>query len=493
MPLAEAQALRRTGEYAVIARRSIILALAAAATACAPAPHPAALPRAAASLDAPVAFAAAPVDWPAADWWRRYGDPQLDALIAEGAAGAPDLAAAAARVARADATAREAGAAFGPTLGIDGSATLVKQSYNNGIPPAFVPRGWNDAGRVAASGSVGLDLWGRNRALLAAATSEAAAARIDVAAARLWLSTAIADAYADLARVYAERDVAVRAVAIRAEGETLTRDRYANGLDNLGAQRLAEARGGAARADLAAADEAIALTRNRLAALLGAGPDRGLAIARPPLPALPAAGLPPHLALDLVGRRPDIAAARARTEAAGRRIAAARAAFYPNIDLTALIGVQSLGLANLTAGGSTIGSVGPAISLPIFARGQLRAGLARAEADRAAAVADYDATLIGAVREVADAAASIRALAARRTQAEAALAAADAAWRIARQRFEGGLSPYLDVLTAEDALLERRRAATELAARAFALDIALVRALGGGFAPAPAPAAAGTP
>ncbi|MEH3108303.1 MAG: hypothetical protein PGN09_13825 [Sphingomonas fennica] len=161
--------------------------------------------------------------------------------------------------------------------------------------------------------------------------------------ARLALATAIAEAYADLARLHADRDVAARAVAVRAEGETLTRDRYANGLDNLGAQRLAESRGGAARADLAAADEAIALTRNRLAALLGAGPDRGLAIARPPLPALPAAGLPPHLALDLVGRRPDIAAARALTVAADGRIRAARAAFYPNIDLTALIGVQSLG------------------------------------------------------------------------------------------------------------------------------------------------------
>ncbi|MEN3749944.1 efflux transporter outer membrane subunit [Sphingomonas sp. HF-S3] len=419
-------------------------------------------------------------NWPSSDWWTGYADPQLDALIAEGLAGSPDLAGAAARLRAAEAYAQQAGAARLPTLDVEASGGLNKQSYNNGIPPAFVPKGWNDNGRVAANLNFDLDLWGKNRASLAAATSDAEAARIEIEQSRLVLSTNIASAYADLARLAAQREIQMKALDVRLQTQRLVANRVASGLDTQAELKQADAAVPTARSDIAATDETIGLTRNRIAALLGKGPDRGLSIALP-AKLVSIGALPAGVTTDLIGRRPDIAAARARAEAAGKRIDVAHADFFPSINLSAMIGLQSLGLSNLIDSGSTIGSVGPAISLPIF-RGGLPAGRyreARARYDEA--VANYDATVVGAYRDVADAVTSRAALATRLGQGREALAASEQAYHVAQLRFQGGLSTFLEVLTAEDRVLQARTMVADLESRAFTLDVALVRALGGGF------------
>lgn len=429
-------------------------------------------------------LAAGQGEWPTDAWWTAYGDPQLNRLMVEALGGSPTLAAAEARVRKAQAQAGAARAAELPAVTANASAERMKQSYNAGIPPAFVPHGYNNYGRATLDFSWELDFWGKNRAAVAAASSEARAAQADAAEARLMLSTNVAAAYAELARLFAQRDVAERSLALQNETSTLVRNRVANGLDTLGEQRQAESEPLQALADLAQADEQIALARNRLAALLGAGPDRGLAIERPTAAALRPLGLPRDVSANLVGRRPDVAAARWRAEAAARRIHEARAAFYPNVNLAAFIGAQSLHLSELTAQGSDVGSVGPAVSLPIFEGGRLRAGLRGAEADRDAAVASYDAAVTEAFHQVADAVASGKSLAVELQQSRAALAASEDAYRIARLRYQGGLSAYPSVLLAEQSVLRRRRTVADLDARALALDVALVRALGGGFRPA---------
>ena len=439
----------------------------------------------AASLASDRAFAGRRGDWPAAEWWRGFGDPALGQLIEEALRGSPDVAAAAARLRAAEAIAQQAGAALAPTLSLEASAGGTKQSKNLGIPPQFVPKGIQDTGRVAGNFSFDIDLWGKNRAALAAATSEADAARVDADQARLALSTAIADAYAELALYFAERDVAIDALKVRGTTATLTNQRVLQGLDTRGELRQAETRVPSARADVAALDESIALVRNRLAALLGAGPDRGLSIARPANLVAPANGVPDRLALDLIGRRPDIVSARLRAEAAASRIKVARADFYPNINLGAVVGLQSLGLDNLFKGGSSFGTAGPALSLPIFDGGRLAGAYRGARADYDLSVATYDSTLVTALREVADAIASLRALDTRLAEQRASLVAAEEASKIARLRYVGGLSNQLSVLTTDDLMLAQRRAVTDLEARRLVLNIALVRALGGGFEAAP--------
>lgn len=426
--------------------------------------------------------------WPDTGWWRAYGDPQLDVLITEALADSPDMATAAARVRKAEAYARQASAKLLPTLDASGSLGTAKQSYNTGIPADFVPQGWNGTGKVEGDLGIDLDLWGRNRASYAAARSDAEASRLDLAQAALTLSTNVADAYADLARYCAQRDVQTAALGLRQQTASLTADRVAGGLDTQAELKQAQSAVPAARADLASTDEQIALTRNRLAALLGKGPDRGLSISDPQA-TIAAHGLPADATTDLIGRRPDIIAARARVEAEASRIKVARADFYPSISLSAVFGFQSLGLGNLFKSGSSFGNAGPAISLPLFRGGELQARYRGARASYDEAVASYDQTVTDAYRSVADAVTSRRALDTRLKESSASLEDAEAAHAIARQRYEGGLSRFLDVLIAEDRVLQSRRAVVDLRARAFSLDIALVRALGGGFS---APAAAAT-
>jgi len=295
------------------------------------------------------------------------------------------------------------------------------------------------------------------------------------------LTTSIASAYAELARLFAAEDTARAALDVRSKTATLFRERYDHGLETLGSVRQAQARHSAAQAQMLAVQEQLQLQRNRIAALMGQGPDRGLNLTRPQIDLAKPMGLPKSVEANLLGRRPDIVAARLRAEAAAKRIDVAQAEFYPNVNLNAFFGAQSLGVGNLLKAGSNIGSIGPAVSLPIFNGGRLKAQLKGARADYDESVANYEQTVTQALQAVADAAVSQRELSGQLGHTNDAVNAAREAWQIASRRYEGGLSNYIDVLTAEDTLLANQRSLTDLQSRAFMLDVAMIRALGGGF------------
>lgn len=438
-------------------------------------------PKSAEAFQSTASLTAPSAHWPAEQWWTAYGDAQLNALIAEALADAPDLAAAAARLQRADAVMQITGSATKPQVSANASITGDKLSYNHLIPRSPATEGLNDYGRATLDVRWELDFWGKNRAALAAATSEVEASRAELAQARLWLAAGVAANYAELSRLHANRDTAARALEIRQKTASLFTQRFDNGLETRGGLRNADARRAVAEGELLALDEQIALQRNRLAALLGAGPDRGLSIAAPTLKLDRAFGLPAEISADLLGRRPDVVAARLRAQALGSRIEQKKAEFYPNVNLSALIGVQSLGLDMLTKGGSGIASFGPAISLPIFSGGRLQGELRGAHASYAEAVAQYNATVARALQDVADNAISQKALGQRLGKAQEAVDAATEAHRVASNRYEGGLATYLEVLTAEDSLLGALSAQTNLRSASFTLDIGLQRALGGGY------------
>lgn len=419
--------------------------------------------------------------WPAEAWWTLYGDAQLASLIDEGLKGAPDMRIAAARLELARTAVGPAMGALLPTLGASAKVDSERQSYKYLIDQSVVPKGWNDAGMTTLSLDWEIDFWGKNRALLAAAKGNAAAAEAEVAAARLALSTGIADVYGKLAALNADRDSVVSAIAVRKQTLALMSDRFAKSLENEGALERSRAAEAAAEAQLAEVDENIALTKNQLAAMIGAGPDRGLAISRPKVNGGRFVGVPADIRADLLGRRPDIVAARFTAEAASKQIDAAKAAFYPNINLSAMIGRQALAVNTLTDPAATLGSIGPALTLPILDGGRLVAGQKSAESQYDIAVASYDATLAEALRQVADAVVSKRQLARQLADTQRSAAAAEKAWQVMNDRYNGGLATYLEVLAAEDSLISIRRSVAQLRSRAFTLDIALVRALGGGF------------
>ena len=453
-------------------------------SACAPDLGPLPSPVPAQAYATAKSFTAPEAAWPGADWWKAYGDSQLDSLMDEALTGSPDLQIAEARLREADAAAQQSRADLFPTLTANGSAAEERESLNQGFPPQFerlLPHGWHSQGQVTGNLNYEIDLFGKNRAAFAAATSDAEAAEVDVAAARLTLSAAVASAYADLVQLTADHAAESDALTVRTQSAGLVAQRLKQQLENTGELSQAQSRVESAKADLDRVDGEIAIARNQLAALLGKGPDRGLDIALPASPHIAAFGVPASLSLDLVGRRPDIVAARLRAESAASRIKVAHAAYYPNISLTGDLGFQSIGIADLISPASRIGQLGPAISLPIFDGGKIEGGYRDARATYDEAVATYDKTLTTALREVADALANQRELTKELAHSRAALAASEDAYRVASLRYKAGLSRYLDVLTAEDTLVQQRRAVADLQAKSFTQDVALVQALGGGF------------
>jgi NodT family efflux transporter outer membrane factor (OMF) lipoprotein len=430
-------------------------------------------------------LAAPTAEWPADDWWTAYGDPQLSSLIDQALKGSPDLREAEARVKAAEAQAEQARSPLIPQPSANASAAPTRASKEIGFPPqfrGFLPGGFHTNTRITADLSWQLDFFGRNRAALAAATSQAEAARADAAAARLQIASAVAASYAQFLQLSADRDAAAEALKVRQQTLDLVGQRLRNGLETRGEFSQQNATVPVAKSDVDRLDLQILQTRHQLAALIGKGPDAGLDLQRPANPTLRPLGLPSNLAVDLVGRRPDIVAARLRAEAAAKQERVARLDFYPNISLTGYYGAQSLDIGNIFKRDANIGSLGPAIHLPNFIGGpQLRGALRQRRAEYEEAVAEYDKALANALREVADAIAAQRSLADQVTDAQSSLQSSEEAYQVAKARYLGGLSPYLNVLTAETSVLQARRTLADLNAQALSFDVALVRALGGGF------------
>jgi NodT family efflux transporter outer membrane factor (OMF) lipoprotein len=417
--------------------------------------------------------------WPKLDWWKRFGDPQLDALVAEGLAASPSVRLARARVDQALAAAQVAGAPLGPQVGAGADMTRQRFSENYIFPPPIGGSSYLTT-QLTASAAYELDLWGKNRAAYEAALGRSRAAEAESFTAGLVLSSALATAYVQLARAFEQLDLAQRELHDREAVQQLTRDRVRAGLDSRLELKQVETSIPAARARVARVEEEIALTRNQLAALLGKGPDRGLAIARPALH-LASVALPARVPADLLGRRPDVVASRLRAEAAARDIASQKAQFYPDVNLSALVGFQSVTLSKLLEPGSSIPSFGIAARLPILDGGRLRGALAARNADYDVAVEQYNQTLADALREVVDQLTSLHSVNVQRGEVDTALAAAEEAYALAVARYQAGIGSLLQVLTAETAVLEQRTLRAELQSRELALSINLIRALGGGY------------
>lgn len=428
--------------------------------------------------------------WPREDWWHTFGDAQLDGLIQHALEHSPTLALAQSRLVRAQAAAgfTRTGSLPQATLDVDGSYGHQSENYVMPKPPLGKGGEYISQGRAAIDFSFDLDLWGRNAALIKAANAQGDAAAFDRDAARLALTTSIARSYAQLAAQYALQDVLLATQKQRQTIRDLTEQRVKNGLDTRVEQKQTETSEAALRAELAQLATAMDVTRLQLAALAGDMPTAAKDIARPTLSAT-TLSVPQNLALDLLARRPELAAQRARIIAATGDADAAKAQFYPNINLTAFLGFQAIGLTQLFKGGSMVNGIGPAIHLPLFDSGRLRANYASKIADVDGAIAQYNQSVVTAAQDVAEQLTRIAALSNEEAATHAALAAAEEAYRLAMLRYQGGLSPYLTALTVETQLLAQRRAAADLKARRQDLQITLIRALGGGFHDAIAPLA----
>ena len=369
-----------------------------------------------------------------------------------------------------------------PTLNGQGSAEVAKQSYNAGTPAAALPKGWKDYGTLALSANWNLDVWGKNRALLAAATSATDAAVAELRQSEMILAAEVVSSYFDLARLVERQKVLEEAVDARDGSASLTRQRMEQGLENEGPLRQANSETARARMLVAANSEQIDVRRHALAALLGAGPDRTKDLVPAPIETIAETPVPANAGIALTGRRPDVVAARKLVEAMDNGVDYAQKSFLPDISLGGLLGLTSLGLGNLFDSGSDYGNAGAAISLPIFQGGALSGRYRIARAGYDSQVASYNKTVITALQEVADAVASRKSAEQQELYAGEARDEAKRAYDLALQRYNAGLSTYIVVLDAQTRELDARLSALDAHFATLTSEVALKRALGGGYA-----------
>ncbi|MFJ3047889.1 efflux transporter outer membrane subunit [Herbaspirillum chlorophenolicum] len=418
--------------------------------------------------------------WPGSDWVKQFGDPQLNALIEEALASSPNLQQAQARIAAAGAMAEAKGAPLLPTVTAD--ASLIRNQFSNTtIYPEPYGGNWFNEKKAMINIGYELDLWNKNHAALAQAISSEKAAEASGQEARLALTASIVSAYSQLAAQYALQDVLQRTVDQRDALQKITIERVRTGLDTQIERNQSRSSSADARAQLEQSQGQITLTRQQLGALTGHGPDRGLQLAAPQMTRLATPGLPADLPLNLLGRRPDIVAARWQVEAATQGIDVAKSRFYPDINLSAAIGFDTLLNTNPFTAASKSIAFGPAISLPIFEGGALRAGLKGEYANYDLAVATYNKTVNDAYADVARQIASIHSTERQLPIRREALEAAERAYDLAKERYRIGLVSQLTLLSAETGVLAQRQAMVSLEAARRDQQVALYKALGGGF------------
>ncbi len=415
-------------------------------------------------------------DQPRGTWWRMFADPDLDRIEAQVSDANQDLKLAAARFDEARALARVARADLLPTLGASAAETSGNLSHavTNPLPHQRV-----DDDLLGLGASYELDVWGRIRDTAHAARDRAQASAGDLAFAALSLHAEAAADYLALRSDDAAAAVLDETVSAYANALGLTQARFKAGYaaepDVAAAQtalELAKTKAADIRLNRARLEHALAILTGQPPALFALAP-RAIDIEVPPVAeVLPGA---------LLQRRPDIAAAERRVEAANFEIGAARAAFYPTFSLNALVGTEARTPSALFTGPASIWAAGGSGVVNLFDGGRRRGADEGAHAALDAAAAHYRQTVLSAYGEVEDNLAALRLLADESATQAAAVEAATRARRQAERRYASGYASYYDVVTAQNIELSARLGQVQIRFRRLDADVGLVRALGGGW------------
>ena len=463
-------------------RNAATLALAAALAACSFAPQyerpPAELPQT--WRDAPAAGKPAPGE----GWWTLFGDPALDALVAEGLAQNQDLAIAVARVDEARALAGIVQSQLYPSVVGGASVTRERASQRTDFFFPGVPV-YSTNYRTTLDVAYELDLWGRLRNATAAARADALGTEAARETVRIALEAEVVRSYFALRALDEQVAATQRALDLRSNALDIERSRAAAGLISELDVRQLEGEVAAARALLPALERARTAEESAVAVLAGRSPraiiDGTIARASGPDTREPEVVVPAGLPSELLLRRPDLFEAEQRLIAANARIGVARAQFFPQIALTGYLGSEAGSLSNLFSGPAGIWGVGAGLLQPIFQGGRLFAEADAADARQRQVVAQYQKTIQNAFREVRDAL-SAQARAREVYAAEGARVEAQReALKLAAARYRAGLVNLLVPIDAERRLLdaELNRIDALRVQRAAVAD--LVRALGGGW------------
>lgn len=422
------------------------------------------------------------------EWWKVFGDPQLNQLVDDALVSNPNLEDAVNRVRIAQAQAIAAGAALKPGFSLEANETRQRLSEHYIYPPkglGFGVAGGDIAwmGQTTANLSWDLDFWGKASAQLQQARKKIDASFYDGAATRLALSGAMAQAYVELYRAYLNGDIASQQQIQRETLLKITQKRVQAGLDSAGDLKAVEASLPAANIAKLQTDLQQKMAVHALAALAGKGADAYEKINRPQINPEADLPLPNSISLNALAKRPDVLAAKARVEAAVNGKTAAKAAFYPNINLNAFVGLQAIGLEQLTDSGSLIYGAGPAIHLPLFDSQRLKAAYFASSTEYDLAVGEYNETLLKAVREIADELAKVQSLLQQREQIDQQVTLQKQQYALVLHKFKVGLMPQVAVLNAQSQLLSAERDAVNIHAQLLISRVTLLLMCGGSFDP----------
>ncbi len=418
--------------------------------------------------------------WPDRDWWKRYHDPQLDALIARALQSSPTLAQTQARVVIAEQQIVGKRAAGAPYLASSATVSRQRISDNGFIPSQFIGFSWYTQADLGAQFQYDFDFWGKQRALVDASVDQARAASADRSAAWLVLTSSVAETYFGWLADEGRLAMAKLLIAGLQDQRRVVQARERQGLESSDPSSNAAIDLQTARQQEIIIEGSAQLRKANLAALLGVAPAELPALAPRPFPQV-AVALPADVGMALIGRRPDIAATRWRVEAASEQVTKARADFYPDISIKALIGLSSIDLGRLFDYGSRVANVAPAISLPLFDGGRLKAAYGSTRAQLDLAIADYNAAVVNAARDVATQALTLQQLSQQRAQQAQEIAAVEQTRKTAAARVRQGIADDRAVLVVQVRLLREQDAALQLAAQSLVTQAELIRALGGGY------------
>lgn len=417
--------------------------------------------------------------WVQSGWWRQFNDPQLDALVGKALSGNPGLAEVRARVRVAQAQVQDADASELPSINAGGAVMRERLSGNGLVPPPI-------AGTTQSPSALGLqadqdiDLWGRNAALVDEALSASKAAQAQAALVQSTITTTLVVDYIALDQASRRQARLQKALNLQQDLLTLNRHRKQAGLLASDTVEVSQAQLDATRAALAISRARLSALRYAVVMLAGENPDAAADLIAPRLATVTQLMLPSTLPSDLVLRRPDVAVSLWRVEAAKAGVQNAKANFLPRFNLIATAGLNALTFGKLFEGASKTGGIGIGFALPIFNGGRLRAQLHAREAGYDAATAEYNRTLLNALRDIATIIATWQQEQLASTELEQAQQATSHAAQSAADRYQAGIAPRFEVIAKQLQLLRATGARDDLRDQKLTTLAELARALGGG-------------
>ena len=418
-------------------------------------------------------------DVPKGNWWEVFADSALDDLESQAVIANQELKAAVARVDQARATARVARSELLPSLTLEPGGN--RQRFSPNQVPSFGPLTANTF-RAPLDLSYEIDLWGRVRRGFESARADARASLAAFYNVLLTLQADVAQNYFAIRALDAEIATVTGTVGLRQEQVRLVRSRFEGGIGSELDVARAETELATTEAEAASLAQRRAELENAIAILVGGNPSSfrlsalGTNEWNPQPPGIPA-GLP----AELLERRPDVAEAERQLASANARIGVAKAAFFPVLSLTSSGGFVSGDVDSLFKWDSRTWSIGPSLSLPIFAGGRNRATYKRSQAAFEEAIARYRQRVLVAFGEVESSLSGIRYLTDQAAAQQRAVANARRAAELATDRYRSGIVSYLEVVDASRDALQTERANAQLAGQRLITTVHLIRALGGGW------------